>query len=124
MDERPWSTLAKGKPLNAHRLSRLLKPYEVSPGGLMRDGALLFRGYRRAAFEEAWERYLPVEALQRHKPNESGPKPPETEALRDASVTLSKPADQADKHWVCDLVTLCERDTPDVPAEDDDGHRY
>jgi hypothetical protein len=57
-DDAPWRSL-RGEPLDANRLARLLKPYGVKPEN-MREGSSTFRGYRRASFEDAWERYVPA----------------------------------------------------------------
>jgi putative DNA primase/helicase len=38
MEDRPWSEWKKGKPLSAASLSKLLKPFEIKPGQLKRDG--------------------------------------------------------------------------------------
>jgi hypothetical protein len=57
-DDAPWRALW-GEPLDANRLARMLKPYDIRPEK-MREGSDTFRGYRRASFEDAWERYLPA----------------------------------------------------------------
>ena len=56
MDEAPWGSL-RGEALDARGLARFLRPYGVRPEQL-RVGETKARGYRRAAFEDAWERYL------------------------------------------------------------------
>jgi uncharacterized protein DUF3631 len=57
-DDAPWRSL-RGEPLDANKLARLLKPYGIRPEKL-REGSETFRGYRRASFEDAWERYVPA----------------------------------------------------------------
>jgi putative DNA primase/helicase len=52
--DRPWGEIRRGQPLSAHGLSRLLRPYFVHSRS---NGSL--REYRRAAFDEAFDRYLP-----------------------------------------------------------------
>ena len=78
MPERPWAEYRHGKPINAHSLSRLLRGFEIYPAGKVRVGARTVRGYRQAAFTDAWKRYTPqfpgIEVEQRNNPNESGPK--------------------------------------------------
>lgn len=59
LDERPWCTFAKGQPITAHRLARLLKPYSVM-SQTVRGGKQTFKGYFRDNFTEAWDRYLPA----------------------------------------------------------------
>jgi hypothetical protein len=60
MEDRPWATFTKGKPLTSHKLARLLRPFEVFPAGKMRGDcrAKPFRGYRLAVFGDAFARYL------------------------------------------------------------------
>jgi hypothetical protein len=58
MDESPWGDL-KGKPLDGRRLARLLDTYEIK-STTIRTGTGTPKGYRREAFHDAWQRYLPV----------------------------------------------------------------
>ncbi len=55
--EDPWETWCHGQPMNAEALSRLLRPYGIKPG---RNKKQTGRGYHKADFEEAWNRYLPT----------------------------------------------------------------
>jgi Protein of unknown function (DUF3631) len=57
LEESPWGDL-KGKPLDARTLSRLLERYDISPRQIRFSGKQK-RGYEKAAFQEAWLRYLP-----------------------------------------------------------------
>ena len=58
-EDRPWKEWSHGKPLSTAKLARLLKGYDVLPAGNTRIGTKVAKGYRRTAFAEAWERYLP-----------------------------------------------------------------
>ena len=54
-----WAEWKAGKPITQKQLARLLKPYGIAPeqvriGGRQRQ----VRGYLRAHFIEAWERYV------------------------------------------------------------------
>lgn len=60
LEESPWGDL-RGKPLDSRRLSKFLKPYEISPKPV-RIGATVSRGYQRTDLHDAWMRYLPLEA--------------------------------------------------------------
>ena len=60
IEARPWATWSKGKPMTGHALARLLKPFGVVPPGNIRFGETVAKSYRRATFEDAWERYLPA----------------------------------------------------------------
>lgn len=57
LDERPWGDL-RGKPLDARGLARRLRPYGIRPGD-HRFGDTVRKGYQRADFHDAWQRYLP-----------------------------------------------------------------
>jgi hypothetical protein len=52
-----WAEWRAGKPITQMQLARLLKPYGISPEPV-RIGTRQVRGYVRARFTEAWERYL------------------------------------------------------------------
>ena len=55
MEESPWGDL-KGRPLDARRLSRLLRPYGIR-SGTIRAGTATSKGYYSEAFADAWQRY-------------------------------------------------------------------
>ncbi|MFC3815615.1 DUF3631 domain-containing protein [Lysobacter sp. GCM10012299] len=57
LDESRWADL-RGKAITPTSLARLLKPYSIAPK-VLRFGASEARGYERAAFLDAWQRYLP-----------------------------------------------------------------
>jgi hypothetical protein len=67
MPEGPWADLG-GKPLDAAKLAKLLRPYEVQPAPF-KHGGLGLRGYttyptesrdqNNAGLQDAWSRYLP-----------------------------------------------------------------
>jgi putative DNA primase/helicase len=56
--ERPWAEWSRGKPLTQKQLAGLLKPFGIISASI-RIGDCTGKGYKRAAFEVAWERYLP-----------------------------------------------------------------
>ncbi|HVS87097.1 MAG TPA: DUF3631 domain-containing protein [Candidatus Acidoferrum sp.] len=55
-DNAPWCESTHGKPLTARGLARMLAPFEIRPEHF-REGARTIRGYTRASFRDAWERY-------------------------------------------------------------------
>ena len=58
MEGRPWAEWARGKPLSAHGLSKLLKPFNVQPRQVrLQDGGNL-KGYRLADLEPLFTAYL------------------------------------------------------------------
>jgi len=58
IDDAPWPTLAKGKPMTARHLSRLLSPYGISRQ-TFRAGSETAKGYHVSDFADAFSRYLP-----------------------------------------------------------------
>ena len=56
-EDSPWNEFNHGHPFSAFRLSRLLRPYGVRPRDIRFDQGVQ-KGYLRADFEDAWERYL------------------------------------------------------------------
>jgi Protein of unknown function (DUF3631) len=59
IEDAPWATYSYGKPLDARGLARLLKPHGIRPKTI-RFGPEEAKGYYKADFAEAWERYLPT----------------------------------------------------------------
>jgi len=57
IEEAPWGEWY-GNQITANAIARLLKPYDVQPRKL-RIGDETPRGYTRAQFADAWERYIP-----------------------------------------------------------------
>ena len=72
LPDRPWATWRGEKPITPFALSRLLRPLNIYPAGVIRSGDQLVRGYRREAFEDAFTRYLPFQLIGCNKPNEYG----------------------------------------------------
>jgi uncharacterized protein DUF3631/bifunctional DNA primase/polymerase-like protein/primase-like protein len=58
LDEAPWLTWSRGKPLCARGLARLLKPFGIS-SGTIRIGEETAKGYKLVQFEGEFERYFP-----------------------------------------------------------------
>lgn len=57
MDERPWATWRKGKPLSTNQLARLLKDFGVTSQTLRPKDEPTIKGYYKDHFQEAWGRY-------------------------------------------------------------------
>jgi putative DNA primase/helicase len=83
METRSWgewktSKSASPKPISQNQLARLLKDFHIGPDNIYPgDGSSKRpKGYRRAQFEEAWERYLAAEGatepLNRYNADEMG----------------------------------------------------
>lgn len=58
IDDAPWATWSKGKPMTPRHLSSLLKPYKVTKTHF-RDGKSDYKGYYLKDFKDAFSRYLP-----------------------------------------------------------------
>jgi hypothetical protein len=58
LEESPWATIQKGKPLNPEGLSRRLGKYGVKPEQIRPPVGKQFRGYTSAALAESWSIYL------------------------------------------------------------------
>jgi Protein of unknown function (DUF3631) len=57
--ERPWAEWKHGRPLTQKQLAGLLKPFGIISGTVDPPGLPSAKGYKRAAFQAAWESYLP-----------------------------------------------------------------
>jgi hypothetical protein len=64
IEESPWAHLRRG-PLSASGLARRLRPFDIRPDSV-RFGDVTFKGYLRASFEDAWDRYLPASMQAEH----------------------------------------------------------
>lgn len=64
MDDRPWPEWRHDKPITTVQVSRLLKPFGINSTTIRADGHTRpLKGYKRAAFDEAFARYLPPPAF-------------------------------------------------------------
>lgn len=59
LEDRPWSSYPAYPGIKPHNLAFLLKRFKIYPQ-LVRKGSTTFRGYRRADFQDAWNRYTPT----------------------------------------------------------------
>ena len=64
MEDRPWGTWNKGKPMNRHQLGRQLNDFGIYSRPMRLDDGRNLKGYRRDWFEPKWERYLPHSETQ------------------------------------------------------------
>lgn len=61
LEHRPWAEFRGGTAISKPQLASLLAPFGISPINI-RIGKDVVKGYERAAFADAWLRYLPPEA--------------------------------------------------------------
>ena len=57
MERRPWAEWSRGRPLTPRALANLLRGFGISPGTIRISDRSTPKGYKRADFERAWERY-------------------------------------------------------------------
>lgn len=115
LEDRPWKEWSKGRPLSGAKLARLLKGLDIHPAGSIRLGGKPTRAYRKAAFEEAWDRYLPIDntghtgslkALQRDNANDSGAESPISKRDNANDCHALKSVTNPANTEVCNVVTL------------------
>jgi putative DNA primase/helicase len=53
-----WATHNHGQPISARQLANLLKPYKIEPQLIRAGKDDVHRGFYRADFTDAWQRYL------------------------------------------------------------------
>jgi putative DNA primase/helicase len=58
IEGRPWAGYGANRPLTPNSLANLLMPFSIRPQTI-RIGAVTVKGYHRAQFEDAFNRYLP-----------------------------------------------------------------
>lgn len=120
LPDRPWADFRHGKPLNAHNLARMLRPFGIVSAGKIRQGDKTVRGYRRDAFVEPWMRYVPVppgsKVEQWNKPNESGPQQPNFKVEQTGACSTSRSGTNSMNTEHCSTVPL--RSPEDGPSQD------
>jgi hypothetical protein len=123
LEDRPWLHFypKTGKPLTPHKMAALLKPYGIHSAGNVRVEDKVSASYRRAAFVDAWERYLSItpsptgdQSVTRNNSNDSlsdsqkRSVTPEEVCYGSTSVTNAANTDE------CNAVT--DRTTRDKPS--------
>lgn len=58
-EDRSWAEYGRGRPITAHQLAALLRPFEIRSNRTVRRGAMTGKGYRAKDMTDAWGRYLP-----------------------------------------------------------------
>lgn len=62
LDNSPWRGWNQGRGMSARDIARLLRPFAISPRN-MRQSNSVSKGYLATDFRDAWERYLPQDAV-------------------------------------------------------------
>ncbi len=109
MEDRPWPEWGRNsKPITTHALSRLLKPFGISPGTIRMGPTDTAKGYMLERFKEAFTSYLP-------DPPSQSATPPQVKESADHSdfQTVTSPPDvtvvnlpKAAGTKGCDVVTV------------------
>jgi hypothetical protein len=91
LDESPWAELPKtGRALNQRGLARWLRPYEIRPH-VVRIDEHTPRGFERADFEDAWERYLRTTPSESATPATPQQVPQQTPESQSPATTTASP---------------------------------
>jgi hypothetical protein len=81
-EESPWggwwwdSNEGRPRPGAAHKLARMLRPFDIAPQNLNMGDGRVVKGYYRSSFTDAWARFLPEPLSEEEslpdKPHEQG----------------------------------------------------
>jgi hypothetical protein len=106
MEESAWGGWNAGEGIRPREIANKLRPYGVGSQDIHVDedgGRRTRKGYRKADFEDAWERYFPVSGDSKRAKRANGSNKPETgsfQARQDPLVARienpEKPLEQAD----------------------------
>jgi hypothetical protein len=89
MEDRPWKEWGKrGSPISDRQMAKMLKRFEIESKTIRLSDDYTPKGYDRAVFEDAWQRYLPADT-----PADTAPSPPVSPL---PSATTPQPAPQKD----------------------------
>jgi hypothetical protein len=115
LEEKPWSTWSHGKPITMRKVAGLLGKYGIK-SQTVREGEATFKGYYKASFEDAWERYLfssPENPASKGNnvttPMDKG-ETPDFQKVTDPLCDTSKNGTSANPGAGCDGVTLQNQD--------------
>jgi hypothetical protein len=64
LEERPWPTYNKGKPISHRQLTTIFKSYEIKTNRTVRIGEDTAKGYETAWFNDVFARYLPADQAE------------------------------------------------------------
>jgi len=134
LDDRPWADHRHGKGITAAWFAARMKEFDVVPGGpywFFIDGrSKQARGYRRANFADAWNRYLGgTQTVTCNNVNNDGPKSRFQGVTAENDRYTLKTAVEPMNTGLCYGVTVSEADAPAAttidqgPAGPGDGER-
>lgn len=98
IEQSGWGGWNHGAGINPRELARLLKPFEIQPDAHRLDGRVL-RGYQRADFADAFERYLPAGRNDRNSDRNSASHTGSAVAEDVADVAPATDESGPDREW-------------------------
>lgn len=105
MEDRPWAEYKMGNALTQTSLARLLKRFGILSGTIRLLSGKTAKGYYRRDFDDAFERYLPVQPVTTSQPNNDAHCDGSQSVTQVKTVTPSQTS-QANKDGHCDGVTV------------------
>lgn len=93
LEESDWADL-DGKPLDARRLAKMLKPYGVHSKNVRQPGDRIVKGYRATGpggLADAWQRYLPPSATAATSATPQVNPVADTKGVADTTATAATP---------------------------------
>jgi putative DNA primase/helicase len=73
IEDRPWATWARGRPLHPHGLAKLLRSYGIASKNFKTKDGSVAKGYHKDHFSDAWDRYLPPEPAKTERYHATSP---------------------------------------------------
>ncbi len=116
LEDRRWPEYRAGRPITKPQLARLLRPFHISPGTIRLPDGRTPKGYHRAAFADAVERYCGASAEnpKRHNATSRGNAEDSDDfrAPQRESCGVSESAGDPQKHRGCGVVAFSGTDQP------------
>jgi putative DNA primase/helicase len=109
-----WNTYNRGKPMTPRQLAKLLDPYGIKPKTVRQKDGTTPKGYERADFWDAFERYIKPDPARQPATATLKPAPPgEVAATAQHEWNApDSPATGAERFGVADTPQV-STDTPD-----------
>ena len=120
IEGRHWAEWKAGKPITQNALARLLKPFKVTPGTIRLDSGHTPKGYKREAFEDAFERYRVSSIATPPQANNDGRFLTRQSTIVAADVAVQK-SQKPNNDRRCGDVAVADDDPieADIPAEEE-----
>lgn len=123
IEGRPWAEWKHGRPITKYQLARQLKAFNIKTKQVWVNGNNL-NGYEAEFFEEAWERYLPVQGgiktLEGLELNEINNLEQENETLGQQALEFQKSDVNDSKQRDLEGLEFSKREDPDSLKKPDE----